>query len=158
MSSELIANAVYDSDLKSLVFYNSKNEAIASIPVSDIVVSGLIQEAYYDKETKKIVIVFENGDTIEIDVSDVIDIDEAGDGLVSEDGTIKVLIDPESDDYLTVSSGGVKVAGVDAAISAAVADEQARAEGVESGLADDIAAEETRATGAETTLNQLISA
>lgn len=158
MSSELIANAVYDSDLKSLVFYNSKNEAIASIPVSDIVVSGLIQEAYYDKETKKIVIVFENGDTIEIDVSDVIDIDEAGDGLVSEDGTIKVLIDPESDDYLTVSSGGVKVAGVDAAISAAVADEHARAEGVESGLADDIAAEETRATGAEATLNQLISA
>lgn len=56
---------------------------------------------------------------------------------VSDAGEVSVKIDEASDDYLTVSESGVKVAGVKAAIdtvAAAVEAEETRAEAAEAGL------------------------
>ena len=157
VSSGLVASAEYDKDSNSLVLYNASDEPISTVSLSAITVSGLIVEAYYDKTTKKIIIKFENGDEIQIDVTDIVDISEAGDGLVVEDDIMKVKIDESSDGFISVSADGVKVDGINSAITDAVAEETARAEAAESGLQASIEAEEVRASAQESALTTLIS-
>ena len=157
VTSDLVASAAYDKDLNSIIFYNASNEPISTVSMSDITVSGLIEEAYYDKDTKKIIIKFENGDEIQIDVADIVDITEAGDGLVIEDGIMKVKVDESSEDFISVSADGVKIDGINSAITDAVAEETERAEAAEAGLQDAIDAEADRAIAQEATLSALIS-
>ena len=143
VTSGLVAKALYDKDENAIMFYNTKNELVSKVSVDDIIVSSLITEAYYDKETKKIIIKFENGDQIEIDVADVVDIGEAGDGLeIVDDNIIKVKIDGASESYLTVGPDGIKLNGVGDAINASV-----------SGFQEQIDAEVTRAQEAEAEIN-----
>ena len=143
VTSGLVAKALYDKDENAIMFYNTKNELVSKVSVDDIIVSSLITEAYYDKESKKIIIKFENGDQIEIDVADVVDIGEAGDGLeIVDDNIIKVKIDSASESYLTVGPDGIKLNGVGDAINASV-----------SGFQEQIDAEVTRAQEAEAEIN-----
>jgi len=155
----------YNKDSESLVFYNDASDAKVSVPMTDIIPSDLVKSAEYDKVSKKIIITFDNDDKIEIPVDDLIDTAEAGDGLkldtVEGVEVFSVLVDSNTEKsyvdntpYLSVSSEGVKVSGINLAVET----ETERAEAVEETLDSKIDAETSRATEQESQLNSLISA
>ena len=120
------ANVSYNRDDNKIHFANKDGEEKGTLDVSEFVKSDTIVE-YAKYEDGKIIIKFTNGDIITIDVEELLDENEFKDGFQVNEGQVSVLIDGESDDYLSVSANGVKVAGVKADIEA----EQARAEGEE---------------------------
>ena len=145
------AEVTYDRDDNKIHFANKDGEEKATIDVSEFIKSDLIVEkAWY--EDGKIHIKFTNGDEITVDVKELLDENEFKDGLQVVDGQVSVLIDGESDDYLSVGESGVKVAGVKADIEA----EEARATAAEEALDAKIEAEIERATSAETALDAKI--
>ena len=96
---------------------------IAEFSDADFVQDSFLNDVSYDSETGKISFVWSMGDgstkTDEIDVSDLIDTYEAGNGLELSGGTFAVKIDSESENFLTVGANGVKLSGVQSAIGTA---------------------------------------
>lgn len=79
-------------------------------------VLSAITDATYDSETHIITITFSITDgstkTIEMDVTDLVDEYKAGDGLKLDEDTFSVVIDENSDEYLSVSSDGILLSGI----------------------------------------------
>ena len=110
---KLFAMADYKDDDKFIHFYNLDGEEIKDAAIDTTkFAGGVIESATYNKETKILTITFTNGDVVEINLADLIDENEFADGLTVDEGIVKVLIDPDSDPYLTVSEDGVKIAGI----------------------------------------------
>jgi hypothetical protein len=158
------ADTKYVKDDNKIYFYNKDGNKVGELNVSDFVKSDSIIEKTEYKDGI-LTITFTNGDVITIDLTDLLDENEFKDGLTINDHVVKVLIDGDSDDYLTVSENGVKVAGVKADIEA----EKNRAEGeeqrIESKLDQEIAdriadvdAEETRAKAREDEIEAALEA
>jgi len=92
--------------------------------MTDIFPSKLVKSAEYDKDTQHLVITFDNDDKIDIDLNDLINNLEAGDGLILDNAKFAVLIAPDSEkfvsgtgeSFLTVSSAGVKISHIQEAI------------------------------------------
>ncbi len=77
--------------------------------------------------------------TVYVNISKLIVEAEFKDGLqVNAAGEVSIKIDDTSENFLTVSENGVKVAGVQDAIDAAKDAEQTRAEGVEQAIQDEL--------------------
>ena len=112
---KLFADAKYDDSDKKIHFYNTDGEEKASIDVTEFA-NSVIDHVEYDSTTKILTIVFSNGDVIEINMADLIDESDFGDGLEVTSGIVSVKIDSLSDPYLTVSSSGVSLSGVSGAI------------------------------------------
>lgn len=158
--NELFASATYDDSDKKIHFFNNDGKEISgsSIDTTQFAGGSIIKRAYYDPETKEIVIEFENGDVVKIDAHDLIDEYEFGNGLqIDGDGNVSILVDGSGEPYLSVSESGIKISGVDNAIATAVAAEKARAEQAEADLQAAIEAEGQRAQDAETALNTKIN-
>lgn len=154
--SKQFASVAYNEDAKALIFKNVGNVEQGRVYLKDIIgLETLIERAYYDENTKELVIVFneEKSDVVRIPLDKIIDVTEAGNGLVQDGGKFHVLIDPQSEGYLSVSQSGVKVSGVDDAINLAFTTEQSRAVGKEDELNQKIVDETSRATTSETNLN-----
>ena len=150
----LFASATYDDSDKKIHFFNNDGNEISGSSIdTSLFATGVIKRAYYDPETKEIVIEFENGDVVKIDAHDLIDEYDFGGGLqVDEDGHVSILVDGSGEPYLSVSDSGIKIYGIDQAIATAVAAEQARAEQAEADLQTAIEAEGQRAQNAEEAL------
>ena len=154
--SKQFASVAYNEDAKALIFKNVGNVEQGRVYLKDIIgLETLIEKAYYDEGTKDLVIVFneEKSDVVRIPLDKIIDVTEAGNGLVQNGGKFHVLIDPQSENYLTVSQNGVKVSGISDAINLAFTTEQSRAVAKENELNNKIDAETSRATTSETNLN-----
>lgn len=154
--SKQFASVAYNEDAKALIFKNVGDVEQGRVYLKDIIgLETLIERAYYDENTKELVIVFneEKSDVVRIPLDKIIDVTEAGNGLVQDGGKFHVLIDPQSEGYLSVSQSGVKVSGVDDAINLAFTTEQSRAVGKEDELNQKIVDETSRATTSETNLN-----
>lgn len=154
--SKQFASVAYNEDAKALIFKNVGDVEQGRVYLKDIIgLKTLIEKAYYDEGTKELVIVFneEKSDVVRIPLDKIIDVTEAGNGLVQEGGKFHVLIDPQSEGYLTVSQSGVKVSGVDDAINLAFTTEQSRAVTKENELDQKIVDETSRATKSEKDLN-----
>lgn len=114
----------YDKDLSSFVFLNSGGTMVGVAKMKEVIFSDLLKSSTYDANSKKIVFTFENGDVIDVDVKDLTNNDSFGDGfeIVSVDNArnIKIKINKDSEEYLTLSSDGlgVKLSGVTDAIAA----------------------------------------
>ena len=80
--------------------------------MKDVKFSKLIESAAYNPNTKNIDIIFENGDVVSISTDGIVPFTAFKDGLEKTDDTVKVKIDPNSDEYLTLSENGVKVSGI----------------------------------------------
>lgn len=159
--SKQFASVAYNEDAKALIFKNVGNVEQGRVYLKNIIgLETLIEKAYYDENTKDLVIVFneEKSDVVRIPLDKIIDVTEAGNGLVQNGGKFHVLIDPQSENYLTVSQNGVKVSGVNDAIDRAVTKEQSRAVGKEKELDEKIDAEISRATTSENGLNEGLKA
>ena len=140
-------------------------EMVAEMDATDLLKDGMINnvELTTEGEKKYLVITF-NTDAgqpkpIKLDVSELIDVYTAGDGLTLTDRKFSVNKDSTSEEFLVVSSSGIKITGVQTAIDTAqqaaqvyadkaVEKEKTRAEGIESGL-------DTRLTAAEGDITKL---
>ena len=141
----------YNKDDNKIHFQNKDGEEVASLDVNEFVKSDSIID-HTEYKDGILSIYFTNGDVVNIDLTELLDENEFKDGLVVNEGVVKVLIDGESDGYLSVGENGVKVAGVKADIEA----EEARATSAETALDEKIDGEIARATSAETALDTKI--
>lgn len=133
--NNLFCSAKYDEEDGKIKFYNNDDVELSgsAIDVSAFTHS-VIESVDYDEETKILTIVFSNGDKIEINLAELIDENEFADGLQVVDGIVSVLIDSNSDKYLSVSESGISISGIES----------------------DIQSEKERAISAETELNDRI--
>lgn len=138
------AQVEYKREDNKIHFANKDGEEKATLDVSEFVKSdSIVEKAWY--EDGKIYIKFTNGDVITVDVEELIDQNEFAAGLQVNDGIVSVLINAESDDYISVDTDGIKLTGVKADIEA----EEARAISAETALDEKIDAEIARATAEE---------
>lgn len=99
---------------------------IASIPASDFIKDGMLENAVYNSEKHTITLTF-NTDSgkkpIDLDLTSLVDTYTAGDGLKVESNKFSVVKSTESDSeaFLTVNNKGVKVSGIQTAINTAAA-------------------------------------
>ena len=97
---------------------------ITTIPASDFIKDGMLENATYDEETHKITLTF-NTDAgkqpIELNLSDLVDTYEAGNGLglTGKVFSIKKSAEADSEGFLKVGTDGVKVSGIQDAINKA---------------------------------------
>ena len=168
----LFASATYDDSDKKIHFFNNDGEELSGSSIDTTQFApGVIEDAYYDSTTKELVIVFDNGTEVRINMAEIIDENEFADGLqVSSGGIVSVKIDDTSDTYLTVGPDGIKLSGIDALIEAererAISAETALQEAIEivSGetlsaiteLEEKVDEEIARAISAETALDDKI--
>lgn len=150
----LFASATYDDSDKKIHFFNNDGKEISGSTIDTTQFApGVVKEAYYDSTTKELVIVFDGGSTVRINMAEIIDENEFGVGLqVDSEGIVSVKIDGSSDPYLSVGSDGIKLSSVESAIN----NEKERAIGVENSLQEAINNEIARATSAETILDNKI--
>ena len=99
---------------------------IATIPATDFIKDGMLENATYDEETHKITLTF-NTDSgkqaVELNLSDLVDTYEAGNGLelTGKVFSIKKSAEADSEGFLKVGTDGIKVSGVQDAINKAAA-------------------------------------
>lgn len=138
---------------------------VAEMDATKLVKDGMISDVKLTTEGKnKYLVITFNTDAgktepIKLDVSQLIDVYTAGDGLTLTDRKFSVTKDSTSEEFLVVSSSGIKITGVRKAIDDAqqaaqvytdqeVGKEKTRATGVEDGL-------NTRLTTAESDITEL---
>jgi len=76
----------------------------------------LLSQVRYNQETKVITFIFENGATVDINISDLIDVYSGGNGIQISGSTVSAKIDPQSEQFLSVNTNGLRVSGIQAAI------------------------------------------
>ena len=159
------ADVNYNKDDNKIHFYNKDGEEKVALDVSEFVKSDSIIDKVEYKDGI-LTITFTNGDEVHIDLSELIDENEFKDGLIVEGHVVKVLVDDESERWLTVSENGIKVSGiqseidrlddrVDVEISRAIAEEGRIESKLDQEIQDriaDVDTEENRAKAAEQTL------
>ena len=99
---------------------------IATIPAADFIKDGMLENATYDEETHKITLTFNTAagkQPIELNLSDLVDTYEAGNGLelTGKVFSIKKSAEADSEGFLKVGTDGIKVSGVQDAINTAAA-------------------------------------
>ena len=112
LAAKVFFGVEYRDDLEAFVFLNSGGTPVATADMKDVKFSKLIESARYNPNTKNIDIIFENGDVVNISTDGIVPFTAFKDGLEKTDDTVKVKIDPNSDEYLTLSENGVKVSGI----------------------------------------------
>lgn len=111
MQWEAFYSVQYDSERNAAVFYDHNGDERGVINMKDTYPS-LIDDAWYDKETNELYLKFDDDHTVSIDMSDVIDINEFGDGLiVDENGIVNIKVHEGDGNILSVSEDGVYVNG-----------------------------------------------
>lgn len=145
------ADTSYNKDDNKIYFTNKDGEVKASLDVNEFVKSDSIID-HTEYKDGILSIYFTNGDVVNINLTELIDENEFKDGFIVADHVVKVLIDGESDKYVSVSENGIKVAGIEDDIDA----EEARATSAETALDEKINTEIARATSAETALDTKI--
>ena len=99
---------------------------IATIPATDFIKDGMLENATYDEETHKITLTFNTAagkQPIELNLSDLVDTYEAGNGLglTGNVFSVKKSAEADSEGFLKVGTDGIKVSGVQDAINTAAA-------------------------------------
>lgn len=123
----LFANIKLDWDkTQGLKLIGKDSIVISTIQATDFIKDGMLDNATYDEETHKITLTF-NTDTgkqpIELNLSDLVDTYEAGNGLglTGNVFSIKKSAEADSEGFLKVGTDGIKVSGVQDAINTAAA-------------------------------------
>ena len=155
-----------DDGKEYLVLTGINGAKVADIDATRFLKDGMISDVKLETEgeNKYLVITFNTDagktEPIKLDVSSLIDVYTAGDGLTLTGGKFSVNKDSTSEEYLVVSSSGIKITGIDSAINTAkqaakdyadgkVSAEATRAQGVEDGLNTRLTAAEGKITTLE---------
>ena len=99
------------SDLEYALMVGDKNVGTINIPKDQF-----LKSVTYDNETKEMSFVFETTEgesTIKVDISNLVDVYNAGNGLSLSDNTFSLNIDVNTQKYIEVSENGIKIVNVD---------------------------------------------
>lgn len=113
----------YDSTAKKIYLEGTDGTELGSIDTADFVKDGMVSNVAYDHETQTLTITFNTDsgkEAIDVDLSDLVDVYTAGNGINVANNVISAKLDSASESFLTIGSGGIKLSGVQAAINAAV--------------------------------------
>ncbi len=115
----------YDSTAKKLKLWGKDaTTPVAEVDMADFLKDSFLDSAVYDPKTHIITFTFntESGkDAIEVDLSTLVDTYTAGNGIAITDNAISVKVATSSETtYISVGADGLKVTGLDAALSAKV--------------------------------------
>lgn len=116
-----VTNASYNATDSTIEFFNKSGELLCSIDATSFLENGLIEGVSMktEDEATYLVITFKTTDgtqDVEVDVTTLIDVYTAGNGIDITGNAISVKIDPDSDEYLSVGENGLKLYGVKEAI------------------------------------------
>lgn len=111
------ASVEYSEQIHAFVFRNVDEQVRGIAKLDDIIPQNLIKEAGYDKETKCLWIVFDHSEKrVEIVLDDLIDVTEAGDGLMNVEDKFAIRLHEECERFLTVGPNGLLLSGIQDAI------------------------------------------
>lgn len=118
-------NLTWDNE-QGLKLIGKDSIEIATIPAADFIKDGMLDKATYDEETHKITLTFNTAagkQPIELNLSDLVDTYEAGNGLglTGNVFSVKKSTEEDSEGFLKVGTDGVKVSGIQDAINTAAA-------------------------------------
>lgn len=90
---------------------------VATIDMSKFAIDGMIDSVTYDKKTHTLIITWNTAagkKPTTIDLSDLIDIYTAGNGIeVSDEGVISIKLADDNQDFLVLDENGIKITNVD---------------------------------------------
>lgn len=112
----------YSSTTKKIQLLGIENAVIAEVDASAFIKDGMVSGVSFDPDSKVLTIIFNTDsghEDIEIDLSSLVDIYTAGNGITIDDNVISVKVDPASESFLSVGTAGVKISGVQTAIDTA---------------------------------------
>lgn len=112
----------YDSANKLIKLIGIDNTVIGSISAADFIKDGMVNSVAFDPNTKKLTITFNTDsgkENIEVDLTSLVDTYSPGNGIEINNNVVSVKKDSTSETFLTVGTGGIKLAGVNDAIDAA---------------------------------------
>lgn len=104
------------SDLQYILYVDGKK-----VSEINIAKDQFLKDVSYDSASKKLHFVFETTDGVkeqDVDISDLVDTYTAGNGLKVEDNKFSVVVNNDSEKYLTISNEGLKIEGIDTALAA----------------------------------------
>ena len=98
-------------------------EVIAEFSDADFVKDSVLEDVEYNADSKEIVFTWKTVDgetkTDSVSVADFVQVYTAGNGLALNSNEFSIVIDSESEEFLSVSENGLKVSGIQDAIDAA---------------------------------------
>lgn len=145
-----VTEGISDTNVKEQYKLVDKDGVAVGSPINIYKDSSLKEVALVDQELQFTYILADGSEnTVGVDVSKFLAESEFSNGLQVIDHVVSVKKDATSEDFLTVSAEGVKVSGINTAITNAVKDEADRAKAAEAANAAAIAAEKDRAEGVE---------
>lgn len=148
-----VTEGISDTNVKEQYKLVDKDGVAVGSPINIYKDSSLKGVALVDQELQFTYILADGSEnTVGVDVSKFLAESEFSDGLQVINHIISVKKDSTSEDFLTVGADGIKVSGVNTAITNAVKDEADRAKAAEEANAAAIVAEKTRAEGVESGL------
>ena len=168
LDTKIESVTITKSESSDLIYYLNVDGTVTEINIPE---DQFLQSVTYDSDTKVLQFVFTvNGEAqvVNISVSDLVDTYTAGDGLTESDNVFSIVINPDSESYLTVTSSGLSLQGIDDALAlkadtdsvyakdevdATVATLEANTTSVSDALAEEVA----RATAAEEVLSSSLS-
>lgn len=104
------------SELQYILYVDGKK-----VSEINIAKDQFLKDVSYDSTSKKLHFVFETTDGVkeqDVDISDLVDTYTAGNGLKVEDNKFSVVVNNDSEKYLTISNEGLKIEGIDTALAA----------------------------------------
>lgn len=115
-------NLKYDSTNKKIQLLGINDAKIAEIDATDFIKDGMVNKVEFDPETRILTITF-NTDSgkqaITVNLSSLVDTYTAGKGIAIDNNVVSVKRDTNSEGFLTISTAGVKLSGVQDAIDTA---------------------------------------
>lgn len=115
-------NLKYDSTNKKIQLLGINDAKIAEIDATDFIKDGMVNNVEFDPETRILTITFNTDsgkEAITVDLSSLVDTYRAGKGIAIDNNVVSVKRDTNSEGFLTISTAGVKLSGVQDAIDTA---------------------------------------
>lgn len=118
----------YDKDNMLIKLLGRDNADLGCVDTSSFIVSGMLEDVSYDEENNTLTFTWATtsgttSDTIQL--SNIVDPYSPGDGIRIDGTNISIKVDDTSEDFLVITSSGLKVEGIQSlldVLSAQIAD------------------------------------
>lgn len=108
----------YNSGTKKIQLLGISDAVVAELDATAFIKDGMVESASYEDGTITLTFNTDAGkEAIEIDVSSLVDTYTAGNGINILENVVSAKIDNASESFLTVSPAGIKLSGVQSAIT-----------------------------------------
>lgn len=138
----------YDSANKKIQLLGISDAVVAELDATAFIKDGMVSNVSFDGSTKELTITFNTDagkENIVVDMTSLVDTYTAGNGISIASNVVSIKIDTASESFLSVSSSGLKLSGVQdaidsaktSAISSAAADATTKANAAQTAAASD---------------------